>query len=190
MGRGVFINCPSLKSLKIEGDEGLVLSSDTVGTWGKDYPGAAPLETFELGAGTINFNLKEKKATLKEVKLGDGVKNIPNNFLSECTNLETLEIGNGITKIGNHAFEHTNITSITIPDSVTAIGEQAFNGCTSLTEVNISKNSKLETIGNRAFQQTSITSIAIPDSVTVIGKQAFNRCTSLAEVNISKNSKL
>ena len=190
MGNGVFINCPSLKSLKIEGDENLVLSSNTVASWGTNWPGAAPLETFELGAGTINFNLNGKKDTLKEVKLGDGVKDIPNYFLSGCTKLETLEIGNGITKIGNHAFEQTDITSITIPDSVTAIGEQAFNGCTSLTEVNISKNSKLETIGNRAFQQTNITSIAIPDSVTVIGKQAFNRCTSLTEVNISKNSKL
>lgn len=175
MGRGVFINCPSLKSLKIEGDEGLVLSSDTVGTWGKDYPGAAPLETFELGAGTINFNLKEKKATLKEVKLGDGVKNIPNNFLSECTNLETLEIGNGITKIGNHAFEHTNITSITIPDSVTAIGEQAFNGCTSLAEVNISKNSKLETIGNRAFYDTRVLKMYLPGGVKTLGVGAFQR---------------
>ena len=190
MGKGVFINCPSLKSLKIEGDENLVLSSDTVASWGTNWPGAAPLETFELGAGTINFNLNGKKDTLKEVKLGDGVKDIPNYFLSGCTKLETLEIGNGITKIGNHAFEQTDITSITIPDSVTAIGEQAFNGCTSLMEANISKNSKLETIGNRAFQQTNITSIAIPDSVTVIGKQAFNRCTSLTKVNISKNSKL
>ena len=190
MGKGVFINCPSLKSLKIEGDENLVLSSDTVASWGTNWPGAAPLETFELGAGTINFNLNGKKDTLKEVKLGDGVKDIPNYFLSGCTKLETLEIGNGITKIGNRAFQQTNITSIAIPDSVTVIGEQAFNGCTSLTEVNIPKNSKLETIGNRAFRQTNITSIAIPDSVTAIGVQAFNKCTSLTEVNISKNSKL
>ena len=127
MGKGVFINCPSLKSLKIEGDENLVLSSDTVASWGTNWPGAAPLETFELGAGTINFNLNGKKDTLKEVKLGDGVKDIPDYFLSRCTNLETLEIGNGITKIGKHAFEQTAITSITIPDSVTSIGEQAFN---------------------------------------------------------------
>ena len=46
--------------------------------------------------------------------------------------------------IGNRAFQQTNITSIAIPDSVTVIGKQAFNRCTSLTEVNISKNSKLE----------------------------------------------
>ena len=175
MGRGVFINCPSLKSLKIEGDEGLVLSSDTVGTWGEKWPGAAPLETFELGAGTINFNLKEKKATLKEVKLGDGVKNIPNNFLSECTNLETLEIGNGITKIGNHAFEQTDITSITIPDSVTVIGKQAFNRRTSLTEVNISKNSKLETIGDGAFYDTRVLKMYLPGGVKTLGSGAFQR---------------
>ena len=175
MGNGVFINCPSLKSLKIEGDENLVLSSDTVGSWGTNWPGAAPLETFELGAGTINFNLNGKKDTLKEVKLGDGVKDILNYFFSGCTKLETLEIGNGITKIGNRAFEQTAITSITIPDSVTAIGEQAFNGCTSLTEVNISKNSKLETIGDGAFYDTRVLKMYLPGGVKTLGSGAFQR---------------
>lgn len=175
MGKGVFINCPSLKSLKIEGDENLVLSSDTVGSWGTNWPGAAPLETFELGAGTINFNLNGKKDTLKEVKLGDGVKDIPNYFLSGCTKLETLEIGNGITKIGNRAFEQTAITSITIPDSVTAIGEQAFNRCTSLKEVNISKNSKLETIGDGAFYDTRVLKMYLPGGVKTLGSGAFQR---------------
>ena len=175
MGKGVFINCPSLKSLKIEGDENLVLSSDTVGSWGTNWPGAAPLETFELGAGTINFNLNGKKDTLKEVKLGDGVKDIPNYFLSGCTKLETLEIGNGITKIGNRAFEQTNITSIAIPDSVTVIGKQAFNRCTSLKEVNIPKNSKLETIGDGAFYDTRVLKMYLPGGVKTLGSGAFQR---------------
>lgn len=175
MGNGVFINCPSLKSLKIEGDENLVLSSNTVASWGTNWPGAAPLETFELGAGTINFNLNGKKDTLKEVKLGDGVKDIPDYFLSGCTKLETLEIGNGITKIGNRAFQQTNITSIAIPDSVTAIGVQAFNGCTSLTEVNISKNSKLETIGDGAFYDTRVLKMYLPGGVKTLGVGAFQK---------------
>ena len=175
MGKGVFINCPSLKSLKIEGDENLVLSSDTVGSWGTNWPGAAPLETFELGAGTINFNLNGKKDTLKEVKLGDGVKDIPDYFLSGCTKLETLEIGNGITKIGNRAFQQTNITSIAIPDSVTVIGKQAFNRCTSLKEVNISKNSKLETIGDGAFYDTRVLKMYLPGGVKTLGSGAFQR---------------
>ena len=175
MGKGVFINCPSLKSLKIEGDENLVLSSDTVASWGTNWPGAAPLETFELGAGTINFNLNGKKDTLKEVKLGDGVKDIPDYFLSGCTKLETLEIGNGITKIGNRAFQQTNITSIAIPDSVTVIGKQAFNRCTSLKEVNISKNSKLETIGDGAFYDTRVLKMYLPGGVKTLGSGAFQR---------------
>lgn len=168
MGNGVFINCPSLKSLKIEGDENLVLSSNTVASWGTNWPGAAPLETFELGAGTINFNLNGKKDTLKEVKLGDGVKDIPDYFLSGCTKLETLEIG-------NRAFQQTNITSIAIPDSVTVIGKQAFNGCTSLTEVNISKNSKLETIGDGAFYDTRVLKMYLPGGVKTLGVGAFQR---------------
>ena len=175
MGNGVFINCPSLKSLKIEGDENLVLSSNTVASWGTNWPGAAPLETFELGAGTINFNLNGKKDTLKEVKLGDGVKDIPDYFLSGCTKLETLEIGNGITKIGNRAFQQTNITSIAIPDSVTVIGKQAFNRCTSLKEVNISKNSKLETIGDGAFYDTRVLKMYLPGGVKTLGVGAFQR---------------
>lgn len=175
MGNGVFINCPSLKSLKIEGDENLVLSSNTVASWGTNWPGAAPLETFELGAGTINFNLNGKKDTLKEVKLGDGVKDIPDYFLSGCTKLETLEIGNGITKIGNRAFQQTNITSIAIPDSVTVIGKQAFNRCTSLKEVNISKNSKLETIGDGAFYDTRVLKMYLPGGVKTLGSGAFQR---------------
>lgn len=175
MGNGVFINCPSLKSLKIEGDENLVLSSNTVASWGTNWPGAAPLETFELGAGTINFNLNGKKDTLKEVKLGDGVKDIPDYFLSGCTKLETLEIGNGITKIGKRAFQQTNITSIAIPDSVTVIGKQAFNRCTSLKEVNISKNSKLETIGDGAFYDTRVLKMYLPGGVKTLGSGAFQR---------------
>ena len=66
MGRGVFINCPSLKSVKIEGDESLVLSGDTFSSWGANWPAAAPLETFELGAGTINCNLRDRKILLKQ----------------------------------------------------------------------------------------------------------------------------
>ena len=89
--------------------------------------------------------------------------------------METLEIGNGITKIGNRAFQQTNITSIAIPDSVTVIGKQAFNRCTSLKEVNISKNSKLETIGDGAFYDTRVLKMYLPGGVKTLGSGAFQR---------------
>ena len=190
MGRGVFINCPSLKSVKIEGDESLVLSGDTFSSWGANWPAAAPLETFELGAGTINCNLRDKKNTIKTVKLGDGVKNISNSFLNGCNNIETIEIGNGITKIGDMAFMGTNIKSFDVPDSVTEIGNNVFKDCAVLANVNISDNSNLETIGTNVFRGTAITSINIPENVTSIGACSFQDLKGLTTVNIAENSKL
>lgn len=105
MGNGVFINCPSLKSLKIEGDENLVLSSNTVASWGTNWSGAAPLETFELGAGTINFNLNGKKDTLKEVNI------------SKNSKLET---------IGDGAFYDTRVLKMYLPGGVKTLGSGAF----------------------------------------------------------------
>lgn len=93
----------------------------------------------------------------------------------DVPNWKHLKSGTGITKIGNRAFQQTNITSIAIPDSVTVIGKQAFNRCTSLKEVNISKNSKLETIGDGAFYDTRVLKMYLPGGVKTLGSGAFQR---------------
>ena len=68
-------------------------------------------------------------------------------------------IGEGITTIGNYAFEGCpGLTSVTIPNSVTSIGEGAFAECFGLT------------------------SVTIPAAVTSIGSTAFFRCTGLTQV--------
>ena len=53
-------------------------------------------------------------------------------------NIKTVVIENGVTSIGNEAFNNcTNLTSITIPSSVTNIGEEAFCNCGVPTAVTI-----------------------------------------------------
>ena len=57
-----------------------------------------------------------------------------------CTNLKTMSIPYGITKIGMYAFNKcTNLQSVTIPSSVATINSQAFQGCTALTSISINK---------------------------------------------------
>ena len=68
-------------------------------------------------------------------------------------------IGEGITTIGNYAFEGCpGMTSVTIPNSVTSIGEGAFAYCQGLT------------------------SVTIPAAVTSIGYVAFYSCIGLTKI--------
>lgn len=83
-----------------------------------------------------------------------------------------------ITQIGRVAFnEASSLISITLPRQVAVIYYGAFDGCTSLSQIDL-KN--VTTIGGNAFRGcTSLTSITIPGSVTSIGNSAFYDCTSL-----------
>ena len=96
--------------------------------------------------------------------------------------ITSVVIENGITSIGNFAFDSCAILkSITISDSVTSIGDFAFQYCTSLTSVTIPDS--VESIGIGAFSGcTGLTSITIPDSVESIGSNAFYKCTNITDV--------
>ena len=82
-----------------------------------------------------------------------------------------------LTVLPAYAFaQATETTSYSYPSSVTAISEGAFEGCTSLTSIDLTG---IETIGNNAFRNAGLTSLEIPDSVTYIGQNAFAGCTGL-----------
>ncbi len=100
------------------------------------------------------------------------------------TKIKSLNIGDSVTSIGNHAFYVCkSLESVDIPESVTSIRYNAFRGCTSLASVDI--EGSVTSIGESAFRGcTSLDSVTIPDSVRRIGISAFNGCTSLASADI------
>ena len=70
--------------------------------------------------------------------------------------------------------------------NVISINASAFQGCSSLTSVEI-PNSVTE-IGERAFYEcSSLTSVKIPNSVTEIGERVFSRCRRLTSVEMSNS---
>ncbi|MBO4629288.1 MAG: leucine-rich repeat protein [Treponema sp.] len=77
-----------------------------------------------------------------------------------CYNLKKVNLSNGVTSIGNNAFEAcSNLTSIKIPKSGgNTIGSCAFQNCYALKEV------------------------FIPTDITTINTNAFNGCNSLEKV--------
>ena len=123
------------------------------------------------------------KKTLETVKIGKG--EIGDSAFSNCTNLTTVELGDGVTSIGRSAFlKCTQLPSITIGSGVTSIGTSAFNGCTALTKAEI----KSGAIGDNAFQDCkSLTDVTLGDGVTSIGGNAFLRCTVLTAIKIGSS---
>ncbi len=89
--------------------------------------------------------------------------NTPWHSLS--SKIKRIEIENGVTSIGNWAFDNCkSLSSVTIPNSVTSIGTQAFSYC---------------------YQLSSVT---IPNSVMSIGSGAFTGCYGLTSIIVEKNN--
>lgn len=99
-------------------------------------------------------------------------------------------LGNKIYEIGYRAFANkTSIQNLTMSGRETfkTIAESAFEGCTSITSINISESyigpgyaSSFRTLGPRAFKNcSSLTGFEIPASIDTVGDECFEGCTSL-----------
>ncbi|MBO5851993.1 MAG: leucine-rich repeat domain-containing protein [Clostridia bacterium] len=136
---------------------------------------------------------------------GSGV--IPANILKDSTRFIDVKIGEGITGIGESAFENSQIDSVTIANgsnsldiskkafygcsklnsisslrSISSIGESCFENCNNLTT--LPSLSALTVIPNYAFKNSGISSCAYGASLTTIGVSAFEGCNNLKTVNI------
>ena len=104
-----------------------------------------------------------------------------NSRSSNDSCIDSVEIPNTVTKIGDYAFHWQTIKTLVIPDSVVSVGDNAFN-YNDLTTLTIPDS--VLTIGDYAFYNNQLTSIIIPDSVTSIGEYAFMR-NSLVDITLS-----
>ena len=83
-------------------------------------------------------------------------------------------------------------TSVQLPDTLLRIEDYAFKGCIWLKEINIPGASEVSSgvtyIGRQAFQGcTTLTEVELPDSVTNLGKEAFLMCTNLKHITLSNS---
>lgn len=96
-----------------------------------------------------------------------------------CESIKKIEIGNGVTFIGERAFP--NLDSITIPNSVTSISSEGFRFCQvcSITIPNSVTEIKTAAFMNNAF----LSSISIPNGVTSMNTTLlFYGCSGLRSV--------
>ena len=132
------------------------------------------------------YTLSEDKKTLIEIN---------------DKSITEFSIPEGVTRIESSYFGGafggcTSLQSIDIPNSVTEIGNYAFRGCTSLQSIFVAKdNTSLKSVDGvlyninltkiiRVPQNCPKSSFTIPNSVTEIGDWAFEGCTSLQSIDI------
>ena len=213
IGRGAFEGCSGLTSLTIpdkvtrigdsafRGCSGLtsVTIPDRVtgiGNWA--FEGCSSLESITVSESNASYASQDgilynkdktqfiyiPKAIKGTVTIPEGITSIGNSAFEGCSGLTSVTIPDSVTGIGSHAFDDcSGLTSVTIPNSVTSIGEAAFDGCSGLTSATIPNS--VTSIDRWVFKGCSgLTSVTIPNNVTSIGEAAFDGCSGLTSVSI------
>ena len=163
IGEGAFVYCSSLTSIQIPN------SVTSIGEWALGYC-----------------------SSLTSIEIGNSVTSIGNNAFAYCESLTNIVVDydNAVyeSRNGCNAIIETASNTLIagckntiIPNGVTSIGDIAFNGCSSLTSIQIPNS--VTSIGDWAFAYCSgLSSIEIPNSVTSIGDRAFYGCSSLTKI--------
>ena len=154
--------------------------------------GGFMLNSSYSNASSILWNGEKKTASLnvaynnavKKVEIGSGVTSIGDSAFNNCYSLSSITIPNTVTSIGMTSFKDCySLSSITIPNTVTSIGIASFSHCYSLSSITIPNT--VTSIGATTFSHCySLSSITIPNTVTSIGEAAFASCYSLSSITI------
>ncbi len=161
-----FRNCISLKNIQ--------LPSSVKKIGNRAFSGCVALEKAEYNAsgikefGTAVF---ENCKNLKSIVVPSVVSEVTSKDFAGCDALEEVTFLDGVTKIGNDAFNGKPIWRIVLPQTLQSIGDRAFKG-NKLAGL-IAFPESLTFIGNEAFSGHGFAGIGIPGTLTSIGQNAF-----------------
>ena len=133
---------------------------------------------------TTNNELFNTEYSLQSSILGNWLR----SYAGGITTLD-LSAVNGLTIISEMAFYGCGISSlgnsslkkVILPEGVTTIGNDAFNFA-SITEIVLPTT--LEIIGNNSFRSTEISMLSLPQGLKTIGMTAFYWCSYLTQLII------
>lgn len=114
---------------------------------------------------------------LNKVTLEEGVTAIGDSAFETCTSLQEVILPSTLTTIGNRAFVNTwALEQLVLPDNVTTIGNSCFEG-SGVRAITLSDG--ITAIPTKAFYKSQLETFTIPAGITSIGSQAFGACRRL-----------
>ena len=169
IGDNAFYRCSSLKKIKIPRHV-------------SDIGESVFTDCYKLTA----INVDEENSIYRSsdgVLLGKGGKTV---LVCPLKKKGSFQIPNGVTKIGERAFESSALTQVTFPDSVTTIGAHAFEW-SSLTSVIMPKD--LVSLGKGAFCDCrKLTCVYFRGDTGKWGSQVFEGCSILTNIFFAGNA--
>lgn len=210
-GDHVFRECYNLKSIMVpksvlEIGEGVFYDSGLTEILVEDgnpsYVSVDGVLYTKDGKTIVYYPKKESGDTVYTIP--SGVTRIADYAFYGKNGLETIEIPDTVTEIGERAFSSSQLKHVELPSSVTKLGYWSFAYCYDLESVSIPGVKALESgtfldchklseivlpdslekIGGHVFCDTAISQITIPPNVTEISGGAFARMFSLESVQV------
>ena len=150
--------------------------------------GSGKMYDYELIEGfpsnTITTPWYSFRQNISKVDFDDGITHIGNHAFNDCSELISVKIPNSVESIGIHVFSGcSTLKALDIPTGVAEIGYGTFYKCHALETVGVPNS--VTSIGGAAFYDCrNLKKIYIPDKVTSIGYEAFWGCSSITSVTI------
>lgn len=122
----------------------------------------------------------EYRLDIKKAVICEGVTHLGNRAF-ESNYVEEIILADSVLSIGNYAFENCFMKKITIGNKLISLGEGAFEGCDYLKDITLPDT--VTSIGKFAFRNCeSLERVSLGTGLTTIGKESFAGCVSLKEV--------
>ena len=171
IGYGAFRNCTGLTSIEIPNSVTSIEDDAFYGCTGLTkviVPDIAKWCNISFSSSDANplsyahHLYSDENTEITELVIPEGVTSIGNVAFQNCTGLTSIEIPNSVTSIGESAFYDCKcLTSVTIGNGVTSIGEYTFYGCTGLTSVKVA-NETPPSISSSTFSNRANATLYVP----------------------------
>lgn len=153
------------------------------------------LPVTEIGESAFAYSRHTSGITY--VSIPNTVTTIALNAFYGRSELVTVDIGGSsqLVSICNNAFSgNRSLESIYIPQGVTEIGDSAFNNCGSLESVSVAPTNTVYRSENGHLIETAtqtlirgVNNATVPDGVKSIAQAAFRRANGITELNVPKS---
>ena len=208
IGSGAFENCADLTTIKIpatvmeignysfkgSGLTSIKLSEGLTAIGSRAFENCANLKEIKIPATVTTLgDLGDRDgyvfvgSGLTSVELSEGLTAIGSHAFENCANLKEIKIPASVANWGCDAFNGSGLTKVELPEGLTTIGRSAFENCKNLK--NAILPATVKTIEDNAFKNSGLTKVELPEGLTTIGSYAFENCAGLKEITIPASLK-